>query len=697
MAKRRDADVVDVSNTTEDARMIDLTTAVGEIRQACDELGSEARLSPFFFVVGAGISYPPVPLASAIVDDCRNVAARYQRQRLPEGNATLDLYSHWFGRAYPGARQRQEYLRKLIDKKPLSLASLRLAHLLSARKLTNLVITTNFDDFIARALRLFGEEPAVCDHPRTVGRIDRERDGVQIVHVHGSYLFYDLANLRGELAERARPDAEMSFTMLGLLDSLLWNRSPLVVGYSGWEGDIVMSALKRRLRGGNPLPQSLYWFAYKRSDLDRLPAWVRDSSDVRFVVPELATPDPPGTETFKGTTSDSRITNGVEPSLSSIAVFDRLNQAFEIGPPALFENPIKYFAKSLEASLPEPESVGGDPYAFRALIQRLEGVADAWSKEGASHGRRDAPLDKLRDAASILSRIVPARLARLTDDARMEVLGYASIVGAALFSKEDSSAPKKVAIPLVYDIRLDRSLGRLPAGTAWCLASRIGHFGRETHEHGKPFGVLTWHLARALREASADVDRDGRISILEATILTARAMSTELPVQTPVVAGDADRVALFGAGTQQRTRKKLTNTVHALLVGVGEFKDRDIGPLAGPTNDVELMATLLARKERRLFSRVRVRKLLNTFATREALQEAIDEIATDSQQGDLVLFYFSGHQARLDVQHDEGPRTEYSLVLHDFDNAGNGTLNQTELNARLAKASASQTLVILDF
>lgn len=108
-------------------RYLDLTTAVGEIRQACDELGAEARSSPFFLVVGAGISFPPVPLARVIIEHCQVVATKYERAQPPEGDETLDLYSHWFGQAYPGARQRQAYLRKLIEKKSLSLASLRLA------------------------------------------------------------------------------------------------------------------------------------------------------------------------------------------------------------------------------------------------------------------------------------------------------------------------------------------------------------------------------------------------------------------------------------------------------------------------------------------------------------------------------------------------------------------------------------------
>src|SRR4051812_47851431 len=157
------------------ASVVELDIAAGEIKQACDELGAEGYNSPFFFIVGAGISYPPVPLAAAIIEHCQELAGKYKREAQPSVTAALDRYSTWFGRAYPSARQRQQYMRSLIERQPLSLASLRLGHLLSSRRLTNIVITTNFDDFIARALRLFGEEPAICDHPRTIGRIDRDR------------------------------------------------------------------------------------------------------------------------------------------------------------------------------------------------------------------------------------------------------------------------------------------------------------------------------------------------------------------------------------------------------------------------------------------------------------------------------------------------------------------------------------------
>jgi hypothetical protein len=41
---------------------INLSTAVKQIKQACED-----DEQPFIFIVGAGISYPPVPLASHIL------------------------------------------------------------------------------------------------------------------------------------------------------------------------------------------------------------------------------------------------------------------------------------------------------------------------------------------------------------------------------------------------------------------------------------------------------------------------------------------------------------------------------------------------------------------------------------------------------------------------------------------------------
>jgi len=180
-----------------ESRTIGLKEAINEIASAC---GRDARKN-FVFIVGAGISNPPVPLASEITAHCRDKA----RQDNPEvsepstGKVGND-YSHWFNQAYPHPQQRRKYLEGLIKGKPLSPASLRLAHVLMTNQVADTVITPNFDDFVSRALALFGETNfSLCDHPRITDRIDSEEHDIKVVHVHGSYRIYDLANIEEEL------------------------------------------------------------------------------------------------------------------------------------------------------------------------------------------------------------------------------------------------------------------------------------------------------------------------------------------------------------------------------------------------------------------------------------------------------------------------------------------------------------------
>lgn len=71
----------------------------------------------------------------------------------------------------------------MIERKAITRANLRLAHLLSEKKVSNLVVTPNFDDFVSRGLTMFGVPHITCDHPHTVDRIDPEQGDLQIVHV----------------------------------------------------------------------------------------------------------------------------------------------------------------------------------------------------------------------------------------------------------------------------------------------------------------------------------------------------------------------------------------------------------------------------------------------------------------------------------------------------------------------------------
>jgi hypothetical protein len=70
--------------------LIEMDRAVSEIRQAWEDVGSEPQRSPFFLIVGAGISYPPVPLAGSIIEHCERTARQYQRAENPIGERTLD-------------------------------------------------------------------------------------------------------------------------------------------------------------------------------------------------------------------------------------------------------------------------------------------------------------------------------------------------------------------------------------------------------------------------------------------------------------------------------------------------------------------------------------------------------------------------------------------------------------------------------
>src|ERR1035437_2167860 len=183
-------------------KTLSLKKAAWDIHNACKDGGR-----PFFFMVGAGISSPPVPLASAIVEELKSQADQEALAQGPPESEPLKAYSWWFEQCFPQPQQRQEYLRSLIDKKPISQANFRLAHLLLNQPITNLVVTTNFDDFLSRALSLFGEQHVTCDHPATTARIDPEKKELQIVHVHGSYWFYDCCNLAGEVSDRSENQA----------------------------------------------------------------------------------------------------------------------------------------------------------------------------------------------------------------------------------------------------------------------------------------------------------------------------------------------------------------------------------------------------------------------------------------------------------------------------------------------------------
>ncbi|MDQ3802368.1 MAG: hypothetical protein M3416_00710 [Acidobacteriota bacterium] len=370
------------------ANKIHLEEAADQILQACEDNERRGEGPPFFFIVGAGISKPPIKLAADIIVDCQAEAEKYKRSAGAAGRRPSSYdYSDWFEAAFPHAVLRQRYLQNLMEDKPISDANLRLAHLLIGRRVASLVVTTNFDDLLTRGLRLFGGQPVICDTPKSVERIDPE-DGkrLQVVHAHGTHTFYDSRNLRHEIRSNAATSARTTETMLFLLDNLLLKRSPLVVGYGGWPGDVIMTALRRRLCPGRRLPFRLFWFCYTECEYERLPRWLRSSADVGFVVPRPQAGGQGG---------------GSQPALDAKDVFEQLNRTMGSKIPPLLEDPLGFFAESLENSLYDKH---GDDSIYRVgkVIDRIKRAKELLDREERTSREAQAaaqsPLEKVRDA-----------------------------------------------------------------------------------------------------------------------------------------------------------------------------------------------------------------------------------------------------------------------------------------------------------
>jgi hypothetical protein len=394
--------------------IVSLDDAVREIVQACPPEAVAGEGRPFVFIVGAGISTPCVPLSSEIEDLCRKQAEREGVRPPPAGSTPAQRYSHWFAGAYPHPAQRQGFLKCLIDKKPITFANFRLAQLLISRRLTNFVVTPNFDDFLSRALSVFGEESVlVCDNPAVVNRLDLRGDRLQIIHVHGTYRFYDLANLTAEIEGRAQPASDTVLTMLGALDTILRDHSPIVLGYAGWENDVIMSALRRRLHAG--LAYKMYWFCHRRTAATSLPIWLTRHREVVLCGPP---------EVAEGADVESAQADGIEDiepkpepecptesrvdamsddhkdTLDAHVVLDGLITRLGLEAPALLKDPLGFFADRIERSLPQQgETASGDEaFSFASVVGSVRRARKLLQRAAAAAGRADALLEQVKDA-----------------------------------------------------------------------------------------------------------------------------------------------------------------------------------------------------------------------------------------------------------------------------------------------------------
>jgi tetratricopeptide (TPR) repeat protein len=270
------------------SNVISLSVALEEIGQIC---GSQLSVSPLFLMVGAGVSWPVIPTVNNIIDDCKRAISGRSEATGIILDAPTDpklAYSWYIETAFPSPVERWRYFAGLIKDKPLSKANRLLAVALAKRLFGNILLTTNFDDQIERALHVLGaEHPGAIDSPEDVYKLDGNSPFPQILYLHGKFVFQNLANSEAEIQKRTEHN-DGAVPRLGIhsmfqaASELLRDRSPLVVGYSGEVDDVFLQAMKDRPKRGDRAPG--YWFCYSPADVDRVLELLSFDRSIRIVI-----------------------------------------------------------------------------------------------------------------------------------------------------------------------------------------------------------------------------------------------------------------------------------------------------------------------------------------------------------------------------------------------------------------------------
>lgn len=312
---------------------------------------------PYFFIVGAGISVPEIPAASKIIDICKdtvreidsNLFTRYEEESNSFADNSIKYYSSWIEYAYPNRINRSHLFKDLCSKSKISSANLMLAQILNSREFANTVFTTNFDDSLKKALDLMGTKNYFCaENIMDNLVISNQTKDIQIIHVHGTFNFYDCANLEKEIDNIASQSGTISSARV--LSSFLSDHAPIIVGYSGWENDVIMRCLKERLT--YPTPLQYIWICYDKNSYSRLPEWIKKSDSVIFVIPESDAGD-----CGNSCDTNSWDNTGNTETLDATMFFKRIISDLKLKPPLIFTDPHQYYSKKIKSLLPKNEDV----------------------------------------------------------------------------------------------------------------------------------------------------------------------------------------------------------------------------------------------------------------------------------------------------------------------------------------------------
>lgn len=103
-------------------------------------------------------------------------------------------------------------------------------------------------------------------------------------------------------------------------------------------------------------------------------------------------------------------------------------------------------------------------------------------------------------------------------------------------------------------------------------------------------------------------------------------------------------------------------TRRALVIGIGQQEDKAWGKINGD-RDVPFVEEILTNAR---FKAGNIRKLVNQQATKAAIVNAFNSLASQSKRGDIVYVHFSGHgQQMKDVHNDEKDALDECWIPYD--------------------------------
>ena len=146
----------------------------------------------------------------------------------------------------------------------------------------------------------------------------------------------------------------------------------------------------------------------------------------------------------------------------------------------------------------------------------------------------------------------------------------------------------------------------------------------------------------------------------------------------------------------------MSRVIHALLVGIDEYP-RPIPPLRGCINDIDSVGTYLSERvasDKGVL--LRLKRLTNREATREAVIQAFRFQLGQAKKGDVVLFYYSGHGSQEQAPEEfwklEPDRLDETFVCVDSRTPGSWDLADKELAKLIGEVASggAHVAVILD-